>query len=502
MKHKAVTNLKTMTCLSAGALVLAAIEQAQAQYTPPPPPAPFQGFINQYLSSINGYTNHWNIGGEDRERYVAYEGYGISGKAGSVDFRDHGVSVDNQYLLTRIRFHLGYTDNWWSGYVEGQSSLADGDHRAAYADVPAIPGTSKTIGYGPESDTIDLHQAYFTVGDVKEFPLLLKVGRQELIYGDERLVGAFGWNNIGRSFDEAKLQWQNEYFNVDFFTGMPVVPRDGQFDMPNNQEWFSGAYATFTKIPDAILETYFLARNVSRTAISFMSDPDFVQPTARDVYTVGGRLKSKPGEIGNYDYTIDGAYQFGDFATTATGPRLDAECVHVHGAGVDIRLPIGGPNRGWPWNMITVPAMAIRMTSRTARLIIYTRRTISFTVRWIYSPCKISRIWGQTSRSSRLSRMSVALMGNVFWLANTSDYLYSVNGGPRTTGGYSIHPELQPVCGHRRSRPSRAMRSPSSRRWRPVTDIFSAAITSRKARRSMAVRAMPIGFTSRPHVEF
>ncbi len=194
--------------LSASALVLAAVEHAHAQYTPPPPPSPFQGFINEYMASISGYTNHWDIGGVDRERYVAYEGYAIAGRTGSADFRDHGANVDNQYLLSRIRLHVGYSDDWWSAYVEGQSSLADGDHRYAYANAPVVAGTTKTLGYGPESDSIDLHQAYFTLGNPSEFPLTMKVGRQELSYGDERLIGAFDWNNIGRSFDAAKLRWQ------------------------------------------------------------------------------------------------------------------------------------------------------------------------------------------------------------------------------------------------------------------------------------------------------
>lgn len=47
---------------------------------------------------------------------------------------------------------------------------------------------------------IDLHQAYFTFGkDIK-----WKLGRQELAYGKQRLLGATGWSNIGRSFDALK----------------------------------------------------------------------------------------------------------------------------------------------------------------------------------------------------------------------------------------------------------------------------------------------------------
>jgi|ERR1039458_628085 hypothetical protein len=436
----------TLTTLSAGALVLAALDEVHAQYTPPPPPAPFQGFINEFFRAKDPYMNQWDFGGELRERFEAKEHIGVQGRAGSADFRDHGVDVDNEYFLTRIRIHAGYTAKWWSVYGEAQSSLATSDERAAYANAPAVAGTKKKIGYGPESDTIDLHQAYFTVGNHKEFPLSLKIGRQELSYGDERLIGAFGWNNIGRSFDAAKLRWQNAWFGVDFFSGMPVVPRDGQFDMPNNQDWLSGAYATSTKIPKTILEGYFLARNASRQAINFVSDPQFPQPTARDTYTVGGRVKSKPGEIGNWDYAVEGAYQFGDFAATATSKRLTqdaymftaqsgytfADCWATPRVGAEFDYASGddNPNDGthgtfdglFPTNHKFYGSMDLISLQNIEDL-------------------------GVNLTLKPTPRLSVAFMGNAFWLADTHDAFYNVNGGARTTGGYGVHSSFNPFVG-------------------------------------------------------
>jgi hypothetical protein len=436
----------TLKTLSAGALVLAALEQAHAQYTPPPPPAPFQGFINEYMSSLNGYTNHWDIGGADRERYVAYEGYGIAGKAGSVDFRDHGASVDNQYLLSRIRLHVGYSDEWWSAYAEGQSSWSDGDHRAAYADAPAVAGTTKTTGYGPESDTIDLHQGFVTLGNTGEFPLTLKVGRQELSYGDERLIGAFDWNNIGRSFDAAKLRWQNAWGGVDFFTGMPVVPVDGRFDMPNTQDWLSGVYATITKIPRTILEGYFLARNASRSAINVYSDPQFPQPTARDVYTIGGRLKSKPGELDNFDYTVEGAYQFGDYAVTATSPRLTQDAyMFVALGGYTFADWWATPRLGAEFDYASGDDNSKDGTHGTFDNLFPTNHKF-FGMMDLFSLQNIQDL-GLNLTLKPTRRLNITFMGNAFWLANTSDYLYSVNGAPRTTGGYGIHPGYNPFVG-------------------------------------------------------
>ena len=450
----------TLKTLSAGALVLAALESVHAQYTPPPPPAPFAGFINEYFRAKDPYMNQWDFGGELRERFVAYEGYGIPGlgKTGppntqSADFRAHSASVDNDYFLTRLRLHVGYTDKWWSAYIEGQSSVEGYDHRYAYANAPAVAGTTKTLGDGPESDTIDLHQAYVTLGNHKEFPLSLKVGRQELSYGDERLIGAFNWNNIGRSFDAAKLRWQNAWFGADFFTGMPVVPRDNQFDMPNNYDSLTGVNATSTKIPKTILDLYFLARNTSREAINDYNDPQFPQPTARDIYTIGGRLKSKPGELGNFDYTVEGAYQFGDFAMSNTaGPSSPTNKRLTQDAYMFVAL--GGytfadcwatPRIGAEFDYSSGDGSSTDGTHGTFDNLFPTNHKFYGSMDLV-SLQNIQDL-GVNVTLKPTSRMSVAIMGNAFWLADTHDSFYNVGGAPRATGGYGIHPNYNPFVG-------------------------------------------------------
>lgn len=64
----------------------------------------------------------------------------------------------------------------------------------------------------------DLRQAYAEVRiPAGERSLGLKIGRQELAYGEERLVGAFGWSNVGRTFDAARVRFAGEGYWADAF---------------------------------------------------------------------------------------------------------------------------------------------------------------------------------------------------------------------------------------------------------------------------------------------
>ena len=455
------------TTLSAGAFVLAALNEVHAQYTPPPPPAPFPGFLNEYMRAKNSYMNQWDIGGDTRLRYEAKEGFGMPGvgvaggpavNTQSLDFRDKKASVNNEYFLTRTRVHIGYTDKWWGGYVEGQASTANSDQRYAYANAPAVAGTVKKLGYGPEADTIDLHQAYVIVGNQKEFPLSLKGGRQELSYGDERLIGAFGWNNIGRSFDAAKVRWQNAWGSVDFFSGFPVIPENGQFDVDNGKDLLSGIYATWTVIPKTILETYLIARNSDTGAAGFAPSPQFPQPSARDIYTIGGRVKSKPGEIGNFDYTIEGAYQFGDYrdsrlVVAGNSPRLTQNAyMYILQAGYTFNDWWATPRLGLEYDYSSGDNNPHDGTHGTFDNLFPTNH--KFYGYMDFASLQNIQDLRTTLSLKPTSRSSISLEGHALWLASTSDNFYNVAGAPRggiaatpAGNGYGINPGYDKFLG-------------------------------------------------------
>lgn len=441
-RMKSIQCSSSLSTVIAGALVFTAAATASAQYSPPPSPTPFAGFLNDWLRQENPYLAALDIGGNERIRFEEHDGYAIAGEPGSADFRDHGAKVNNSYFLSRLRVHAGYMQEWWSAYIEGQSSLSAMDDRWAYFASPTPAGTINREDHGPEQDEWNLHQAYLTVGNHKEFPFSLKVGRMELSYGDERLIGAFGWNNIGRSFDAIKLRFQDEWVGVDLFSGHPVIPMDGRFDVDNGHDYLSGIYAQTLKIPRTILEGYFLARNADTNAISEVQSPQFPQPGAQDIYTVGGRLKSKPGELWSFDYTVEGAYQFGDFRDprlkiSGNSPRLDQDAfMFCAVAGYTFADTWATPRVGFEYDYGSGDNNPKDGTHGTFVNLFPTNHKF-FGSMDLFSLQNIQDVGGALTLKP-LPAVTLAFEGYAFWLANTHDNFYTVAGAPR--GGIASTP--------------------------------------------------------------
>ena len=426
-------NLKTIATSS---IVLTAINSVYAQYTPPPPVAPFPGFINEALRKNDPYMNQWDIGGSVRLRYEAKEnGLGLPP---ANDFRDQTTATthnDNDYYSSKVLARIAYTDKWWSAYVEGRSSMTMGDIRST-TGAGAVPGPGGNGG--PEQDgVVDLHQAYFTLGNHKEFPLSLKVGRQELSYGDERLVGAFAWNNIGRVFDAVKVRWQNPLFAADFFTSKVVLPNDNNFNNWNDYNLFSGTHLTSRKIPKTITELYFFARNedlgvatADRGAVLPFQTP---APAARDIYTVGGRIKSATNELGNFDYTIEGAYQFGTWQATTVSAELDQDA-YAFMANVGYSFPdvFGKPRVALEYAFGSGDSNPNDGKHETFDNLYPTNHKF-YGYMDFFSWQNLHDVRAMISLKPT-TRLSLAVEGHMFWVADTADNIYNAGGVGRGAG--------------------------------------------------------------------
>lgn len=410
-------------------------------YNPTSVPRGSAGYINDTLRQNDAAMAAWDIGATTRLRYEMRDNFGIAGRAGSVDFREKGADVDNNYLLYRIRPRVAYNSEWWGAMVEARHSGAESDDR----DFP---------GVSPESDEFDLHQAYVYFGNHKEFPISLKVGRQELIYGDERVIGAFAWNNIGRVFDAAKVRWQNPWFGVDFIGARPVIPDNHNLNMSNDYEYLTGAYFNSKLIPKQTTEWYFLARNVSTKALTYTGVSQ-LPGSGRDVYSLGIRFKSLPGELHGWDYLVEAVGQMGhwnDPALPAATRGLEHQAyMAVLGGGYTFTETKFTPRLGFELATASGDSNPTDDKHETYDQLYPTKhKFFGFMDFFAMQNMHNLRL---SSSAKPLPRLNLLAEYHFFWLADTADNLYSAPGARRggiaaTPGtGYGINPSYDTNVG-------------------------------------------------------
>jgi len=168
---------------------------------------------------------HWiSFGAEERLRLEGFSGGGF--QPGNDDF----------YLLHRFRLSTTLRPApWWRIVAQTQDARVWGDNQKPYGP--------------PHQDTWDLRQAYAELGDPGKSPASLRVGRQEMSLGGERLVGISAWTNVSRSFDAARATFLYRNFKLDAFSASIVVLRDGQIGSADAGNNLHGLYGTISKLP-------------------------------------------------------------------------------------------------------------------------------------------------------------------------------------------------------------------------------------------------------------
>jgi hypothetical protein len=404
-----------------------------AAATPPPSPQASAGVFNDWLREQNPLFSHFDLGAQFRVRFVDQTYFAVPGAGPTaVDFRANTPVSDNDFVLFRTRFWAGYSPtDWLTIFGEGQSSSSTGDQRQPnpQADGPA-----------------DLYQAYVVLGGIKDLALSLKVGRQELVYGDERLVGCSDWDNVGRVFDGVKLRYEDSFGWVDAFTSRVVIPNDDAFDQPNWYDVFSGVYgSTRNLVPKTELQLYFFADNVGA------GSPQIVTTygrgnSPRDIYTIGTRFQSLPGQWHGWDLNGEFAGQFGDFQYprgtpgVVNGQRLGqlAAAAHIEG-GYTFAETDWKPRLALGFDYATGDDNPNDKNHNTFVNLFPTNHKF-YGAMDFFSWQNIIDPYFKASIAP-VKGLSLALTYNIFWLATTSDFFYQVGQAPRTTGGYAIHPQ-------------------------------------------------------------
>lgn len=226
------------------------------------------------------------------------------------DFNDGTDSpTDDTWLLHRIRIGMEWQAlPWLKITVQGQ------DVRESFSDRPDVPNQMGAEG----DDAFDLRLGSLEFGDPKH--LSLKLGRQVLSYGDERLVGPLEWLNFSRTFDAVKLHYQEKDWWLDAFTSSVVRIHESHFNTSDwldgentRDQFFSGLYFSTTVIPVQTTDLY--AFHLHEEGLA--GGTDFI--------TLGTRFKGDPLKLAGWDYTVEIVGQAGQLR----GQDLRAFATHL-----------------------------------------------------------------------------------------------------------------------------------------------------------------------------
>ncbi|MBM4094273.1 MAG: hypothetical protein FJ276_33420 [Planctomycetes bacterium] len=215
----------------------------------------------------------FDVGGQYRMRWMDetnHRGLGLTG-------------VDDDFLLHRTRVYsnveVGERFRFFAEYSDAESN---GER------FPPRP---------PEVNRSDMLNLFGDVMlcDLSPGPVWARVGRQELLYGSQRVVSPLDWANSRRTFEGYKVFWKGEKWSVDSFYTHPVYPDARNFDSPEENHEFMGFWGTCKPCEHRTLDLFYLAYNDSIAGFKYD--------------TLGGRwLKT----IDNWQFEVEGAAQFGE----------------------------------------------------------------------------------------------------------------------------------------------------------------------------------------------
>ena len=228
-------------------------------------------------AALNSQLPRWvRFSGEERIRLEGFAGGGFL------------PANNDAYLLQRFRLQLNLLAKpWLSFHFQSQDARVFWKTQQPYAP--------------PFQDTWDLRQAYMELGSGKT-PIGLRLGRQELAFGDERLVGTSYWGNTGRSFDAVRLTLRHKFLqrdgHADIFAASVVALHDGDVGDHQAGNNFHGVNAGIDKLfGNANLEGF----GYWRLAPRLKNESGLVANLNEK--TAGFRLSGKAGNTG-YSFRI------------------------------------------------------------------------------------------------------------------------------------------------------------------------------------------------------
>lgn len=225
------------------------------------------------------------------------------------DWNDVGNDLDFVEQRTRLNVNADFTDEV-SAFIELDSYDTWGtDFQSNYITGGDFNDASNT--------DVEVYQAYIQAQEMWGTPLQVRIGRQELSFGSEFLVGTNDTNSFftGLSFDGIRATYATDMFSVDAWAAK--LAEVGAFEEDGDTDFY-GIYGSYTGMENISIDAYWMlvrdAASLNDTNNAFLAEwienwlgIDDYDPTY--LHTVGLR---GAGTIDAFDFEAEFAYQFGD----------------------------------------------------------------------------------------------------------------------------------------------------------------------------------------------
>jgi hypothetical protein len=190
--------------------------------------------------------------------------------------------------FTRVRFGGTYKPFSWIRF----SGVAM-DARAPLYGTPA-PSSAR--------DPLEWHEGFFEIRPDSKSGFGAIVGRQQVNYGDTRLVGSPQWAYIPRTYDGARAYWRTARLRLEGLFISPVKLDSAHWNKPVLGEHLVGTYNVLQVSKHLSADLYILARRQNRPG-------GFVGTGTLAVDSFGTRLFGPLG--GGYRYSVEALKQTG-----------------------------------------------------------------------------------------------------------------------------------------------------------------------------------------------
>ena len=202
---------------------------------------------------------------------------------------------DNAYTLYRNRV---WADYWYLDqvrvYGEFISALQTGN------ELPPLPIDEN------RADILNLF-VEVNVADVLGNPVHVRAGRQEVLFGSQRLVTTLDWANTRRTFEGVRAFSRSETLDLDAFWTRPVLVEPGNLDSANDAVQFYGTWVTFRPDKGQFIDLYYVGLTDETPTRDRFRQADRGD---LEVHTFGARLAGNEGPL---LFDLEGMVQTGTY---------------------------------------------------------------------------------------------------------------------------------------------------------------------------------------------